>query len=163
MRRRSTGPAGPEDNRTGAPHETCRYMSVVSVSGPSSAMNCNLLILWDRLTVEGLPSRSVEIFGEMTGWNRVPLVRVDDVRRGTYFHLTLKNMPVGVRLRLKFCVDGVDTVDDRYEVEKDDGFGNKNNIIFVDPKIEIYAKFHPRNRIPRSGFENLGPKPSKTY
>lgn len=135
MHRRRNGPAGPEDKKTGAPHEMCKSMSVVSVSGPPSAMNCNLLITWDRLTVAGLPCRTVEIFGEMTGWNRVPLVRVDDVRRGTYFHLTLRNMPVGVRLRLKFCVDGVDTVDNRYEVENDDGFGNKNNIIYVDPKI----------------------------
>ena len=71
----------------------------------------------------------------MTGWERVSLVRVDDVLRGTYFHLTLRNMPVGVRLRMKWFVDGEDTVDTRYEVEKDDGFGGANNVLYIDPKI----------------------------
>ena len=81
---------GPEDERTGAPHERCFTTSVLSVAGRSHALNCALLLLWDRPMVDtGLPARSVEIYGEMTGWERVPLVRVDDVTRGTYFHLTL--------------------------------------------------------------------------
>lgn len=127
---------GPEDERTGAPHERCFMTSVLGVSGRSHALNCTLLLLWDRPMVgTGMPARSVEIYGEMTGWERVPLVRVDDVTRGTYFHLTLRNLPVGVRLRMKWCIDGADTVDERYEVEKDDGFGGKNNVLYVDPKI----------------------------
>lgn len=127
---------GPEDDRTGAAHERCFTTSVLSVSGRSHALNCDLLVLWDRPTVgTGLPARTVEIYGEMTGWERVSLVRVDDVLRGTYFHLTLRNMPVGVRLRMKWFVDGEDTVDTRYEVEKDDGFGGANNVLYIDPKI----------------------------
>jgi hypothetical protein len=126
---------GPEDERTGAPHERCFTTSVLSVAGRSHALNCALLLLWDRPMVDtGLPARSVEIYGEMTGWERVPLVRVDDVTRGTYFHLTLGNLPVGVRLRMKWCINGSDTVDARYEVESDDGFGGRNNVLYVDPK-----------------------------
>ena len=126
---------GPEDDRTGAAHERCFTTSVLSVSGRSHALNCDLLVLWDRPPWHRPPCANCrDIWGD--DWmERVSLVRVDDVLRGTYFHLTLRNMPVGVRLRMKWFVDGEDTVDTRYEVEKGDGFGGANNVLYIDPKI----------------------------
>ncbi len=115
-------------------HARCASTSVLSVSGPSSARECDLLVLWTRPNRHGKTPRTVEICGEITRWDRVSLIRVDEVTRGTYFHLTLNRMPVGLRLRVKFVVDGEYTVDDRYETEDDDGYGDKNNVFYIDPK-----------------------------
>ena len=95
---------------------------------------CDLLIIWDRPNHRGEQPKVVELEGQVTQWERVQLVREDDVRRGTYFHLTLQRMPVGIQLRMRFRVDGEHAVDDRYEVEPDDGFGNQNNLFLIQKK-----------------------------
>ena len=116
-------------------HARCASTSVLSVSGPSNACECSLLVLWTRPNRHGQVPRTVELCGEITRWERVSLIRVDEVTRGTYFHLTLNRMPVGLRLRIKFVVDGEYTVDDRYETEEDDGYGDKNNVLYINPEL----------------------------
>ena len=96
---------------------------------------CDLLVIWDKLNESMEQPKLVELIGQATNWERVQFVREDDVLRGTYFHLLLKNMPVGIKLRMKFRIDGLHTVDDRYEVEPDDGFGDKNNLFYINPKM----------------------------
>ena len=100
---------------------------------------CDLLVIWDRPNHRGEQPKVVELEGQVTHWERVQLVREDDVRRGTYFHLTLQRMPVGIQLRMRFRVDGEHAVDDRYETEPDDGFGNQNNL-FLIPKKHVVGR-----------------------
>jgi hypothetical protein len=113
-------------------HKNIRRTSVLDVT--LDGTECDLLVLWDQPNEHGEQPTSVELTGQATNWERVQLVREDDVHRGTYFHLLLQRMPVGIELRMKFRIDGVHTVDERYEVEANDGFGDKNNIFYVDQK-----------------------------
>jgi hypothetical protein len=104
---------------------------------------CDMLVIWDRPTEQNTQPKLVELVGQATNWERIPMVQEDDVLRGTYFHMLLKNMPVGIELRMKFRVDGVHTVDDRYATEPDDGFGDKNNLLYIDPKTLKRKKIKP--------------------
>ena len=130
-------------------HHNIKRTSVINITLDNK--ECDLLVVWDLPNEKGEQPTTVELIGQATNWERVELVREDDVHRGTYFHLLLSRMPVGIKLRMKFRIDGVHTVDDRYEIEPDDGFGDKNNLFYVASK-DVVA--NNRNRYKSNSSNN---------
>ena len=104
----------------------------------ADANTADVLFFFDITDANEKPRRQVYLMASFTSWEQIEMVRVDDVYRGTYFHLLVRDIPLstGTLHRYRFVADGFDVVDEDFSSEGNPVFSEERNNI-----LEISTEF----------------------